>query len=138
MKKIDAYFKDYEAYHHTSGNKITHLYGVSLIIVSLFGLLHRWHPAVAIALFVIGNAFYLKLNLRLGLSMVASTGIFYGLGLLLNNEVLWSFFILGWVLQGVGHFVFEKRSPAFTKNFIHILVGPAYLQNYYLRIYRAR
>lgn len=138
MKNIDAYFKDYEAYHRTSANKITHLYGISLIIISLFGLLHRWHPAAAIVLFVVGNAFYLKLDLRLGLSMVVSTAVFYAIGTLLNNEVLWAFFILGWVLQGVGHYVFEKKSPAFTKNLVHILVGPAYLQNYYFKIYRVR
>ena len=43
-------------------------------------------------------------------------------------------FVLGWAFQGVGHGVFEKNSPAFLKNLVHLLVGPAYLVNEVLRI----
>ena len=41
-------------------------------------------------------------------------------------------FVLGWVLQFVGHRVFEGRSPAFLSNLIHILVGPAWLLRKYV------
>jgi uncharacterized membrane protein YGL010W len=33
----------------------------------------------------------------------------------------------GWIVQFVGHAAFEKRSPAFLKNLLHLLVGPAWL-----------
>ena len=36
-------------------------------------------------------------------------------------------FILGWVLQFVGHYVYEKKSPAFFRNVTHLLVGPLWI-----------
>jgi uncharacterized membrane protein YGL010W len=36
-------------------------------------------------------------------------------------------FVLGWVLQFVGHYVYEKKSPAFFRNFTHLLVGPLWI-----------
>ena len=36
-------------------------------------------------------------------------------------------FVFGWVLQFVGHYVYEKRSPAFMKNLTHLLVGPLWI-----------
>lgn len=33
----------------------------------------------------------------------------------------------GWALQFLGHAVYEKRSPAFLRNLLHLLVGPAWL-----------
>jgi uncharacterized membrane protein YGL010W len=36
-------------------------------------------------------------------------------------------FVFGWILQFVGHSVYEKRSPAFLKNFVHLLVGPLWI-----------
>lgn len=30
----------------------------------------------------------------------------------------------GWILQFVGHGVFEKKSPAFLTNVAHLLIGP--------------
>jgi uncharacterized membrane protein YGL010W len=43
-------------------------------------------------------------------------------------------FVLGWIFQAVGHAVYEKNSPAFFRNLVHLLVGPAYLVNKVLRI----
>ena len=36
-------------------------------------------------------------------------------------------FALGWILQGVGHYVYEKNSPAFFKNFAHLAVGQLWI-----------
>ena len=36
-------------------------------------------------------------------------------------------FVLGWVLQFVGHYVYEKKSPAFFRNVTHLLVGPLWI-----------
>ncbi len=41
---------------------------------------------------------------------------------------------MGWIFQGIGHAVYEKRSPAFLRNLVHLLVGPAFLVNEALRI----
>ena len=36
-------------------------------------------------------------------------------------------FVLGWVFQFVGHYVYEKKSPAFARNLVHLLVGPLWI-----------
>jgi uncharacterized membrane protein YGL010W len=36
-------------------------------------------------------------------------------------------FVVGWVLQGVGHYVYEKNSPAFFRNFAHLAVGQLWI-----------
>ncbi|MBW3671962.1 MAG: DUF962 domain-containing protein, partial [Acidobacteria bacterium] len=38
-------------------------------------------------------------------------------------------FIAGWVLQFVGHGMYEKSSPAFLRNLLHLLVGPIWIVN---------
>src|SRR5689334_8545333 len=37
--RLAKYFKDYSAYHKTTGNKLTHYFGISFIVTSLLGLL---------------------------------------------------------------------------------------------------
>ena len=41
---------------------------------------------------------------------------------------------MGWIFQGIGHAVYEKRSPAFLRNLVHLLVGPAFLVNEALHV----
>jgi uncharacterized membrane protein YGL010W len=36
-------------------------------------------------------------------------------------------FLGGWILQGVGHYVYEKNSPAFFRNFLHLAVGQLWI-----------
>ena len=36
-------------------------------------------------------------------------------------------FVFGWILQGVGHWVYEKNSPAFFRNFVHLAIGQLWI-----------
>jgi uncharacterized membrane protein YGL010W len=36
-------------------------------------------------------------------------------------------FVFGWILQFIGHYIYEKRSPAFFQNLTHLLVGPLWI-----------
>ena len=36
-------------------------------------------------------------------------------------------FVFGWILQGVGHAVYEKNSPAFFRNFVHLAIGQLWI-----------
>ncbi len=54
--------------------------------------------------------------------MLVPTVVLYLLGAL----PLWvnvALFVVGWILQFVGHSVYEKRQPAFLTNAVHLLVG---------------
>lgn len=147
MQSIDKYFKDYDAYHRTKGNKICHVFGIGLIVITLLGLLDRveffhWEMSVkasaALVLFLAANIFYLMLNVKVGFAMIVTTAIAYFIGTKMSLTVLWVLFVLGWVFQGIGHYVYEKKSPAFLKNLAHLFIGPAYLLNYYLGIHKVR
>lgn len=144
MKNVNEYFRDYDAFHQTRGNKICHIIGISMIVVSLLGLLHRvvvfevggMSMTAALLLLILGNLFYLKLHVKLGMSMVISTAIAYAIGMVLPLSVLWTVFVLGWIAQFIGHYKYEHKSPAFAQNLIHLMIGPAYIQNYFLKILR--
>lgn len=36
-------------------------------------------------------------------------------------------FVAGWVVQFIGHHVYERKSPAFYRNLTHLLVGPLWI-----------
>jgi uncharacterized membrane protein YGL010W len=36
---------------------------------------------------------------------------------------------IGWGFQAAGHVRFEKNSPAFFRNLVHLLVGPLFLMH---------
>ena len=71
--------------------------------------------------------FYLVSSRALGFVTGALLALLVALGRNLPFGVGAFLFFGGWVLQFVGHSVFEKRSPAFTRNLLHLLVGPAWL-----------
>jgi uncharacterized membrane protein YGL010W len=130
---MKAWLADYLAHHRDTRNQLTHMIGIPMIVLSLFGLLWRvpvWSELSlngADFLMVFGLLFYCVLDWRLAIPL---TLVFWGLGRVgsvLSLETNAVLFTLGWILQGVGHIVYEKRSPAFTKNLIHLLVGPLWV-----------
>ncbi len=149
QSRVAKYFADYEGYHRTPENVLTHVVGIPLIVVSLLGLLNevllascdctlgtqRLHLfSAAFVLWAFANLFYLWLEWRLGVLMILTTLACWTMGTYLPVRALWAFFVLGWVFQLVGHAVFEKKSPAFTKNLLHILIGPVFVINYWIQI----
>ena len=94
-----------------------------LPLVTLAG--HRVTLAELVALGII--AFYVGSARWLG---VVTGAIFAGLvlgGRALPWAVGLGLFLGGWILQFLGHALFEKSSPAFLRNLLHLLVGPAWL-----------
>ena len=132
MRKIDALFDDYAAYHQTPGNKNFHRLGIPLIMLTLIGLLVRVRlgPAdAAMLLIAAATVYYLTVEWRLALLMLAVSVVFYFAGArmpLWLNAVL---FVAGWVFQFIGHSVYEHKQPAFFRNFVHLLVGPLWILN---------
>lgn len=109
-----------------------------MIIVAILGLLTQMklsdeHFALhfiatgALPALVLVTAFYMSGSLLWGTAMGIVLTIFYAVALWI--PVLWHIvlFFSGWALQFVGHIVFEKKSPSFFKNLIHLLIGPLYI-----------
>src|SRR4051812_44102552 len=126
--RLNVFFKDYGSYHRTPGNQACHFVGIPVIVLSLLGLLG--HLVIAdgltgseyirldagILLWAVTMAWYLFLNWKLALPFsLVSLGVYF-VGRALPVPILWGLFIGGWIVQYIGHYVYEKKSPAFYKN----------------------
>lgn len=137
--KIDELFLDYAQNHSNKGNVVTHWVGIPLIIVGLFSMLSFLRItqvalfgegislSAALILLSFGIVFYCLLDWRLGMPFSVALVMLYCLGQKINLTSGVLLFVLGWVFQGIGHIVFEKKSPSFTKNLIHLFVGPLFI-----------
>lgn len=128
---VKSYFSDYERYHRHPINKITHVFGIYSIVISLLGLLSLIEISsnlnVALVFLGLVSAWYMYLNLWIGSGFVAFLLMTYLFSLYLPLSALWSLFAVGWIFQFVGHIFFEKKSPAFFKNLVHLFIGPFFI-----------
>ena len=123
--RLARYFDDYSIYHRTGGNKFCHAVGIPMIFVSILGLVGGLlGPSVAVVVLALAGIWYLVLDWKLAVSflLVATGGLFLGRAMPISLN--WALFGAGWIFQGIGHYVFEKKSPAFFRNLTHLLVGP--------------
>lgn len=133
--ELRAHFADYAAFHATPGNQACHYVAVPLIVLTVFALLARVPLAtvggftVTLAEVVIAlvTAYYLTLDRALALMMLAASIALAAAGRFIPPAVALGVFVAAWVLQFVGHYVYEHRSPAFFRNLAHLLVGPLWV-----------
>jgi uncharacterized membrane protein YGL010W len=132
MRRIDALFADYGASHSTRGNLLCHAAGITLIVFGMLCVLARvpifgvWTASEALV--ALAFAFYAALDLPVAVAMLGYAGILdFAARAAGGWRVGLGAFLLGWILQGVGHAVYEKNRPAFLRNLAHLMVGPAYL-----------
>ena len=128
MRDIRSLFADYASHHQTKGNKWFHRFGIPIIMLTLIGMLARV-PIAAIALILVSEAIYAILDWRLAAIMLVVSVAFYFIGAAIPFWINVSLFVLGWIFQFIGHSVYEKRSPAFLTNALHLLVGPLWILN---------
>jgi uncharacterized membrane protein YGL010W len=132
---LQAHFAEYGAYHRTAGNRACHMLGIPLIVLTLFSLLARvplfvagtYTVTLAEVLLVGSVVFYLTLDTVLAALMAAVSVVLLLAGRQLSWQVALGLFALGWILQFVGHYAYEKKAPAFYRNFAHLLVGPLWI-----------
>ncbi|MBV8517163.1 MAG: DUF962 domain-containing protein [Acidobacteria bacterium] len=143
MRTVENLFNDYAAYHRTPGNKAFHRIGIPLIMLTLIGMLVRVAFVVAgtrldaaMILIAVATIYYLVIEWRLALAMLAVSVGFYFLGAAMPFWLNVALFVLGWIFQFIGHSVYEHRQPAFFRNFLHLLVGPLWILNDLLPVVR--
>lgn len=138
-QKLASKFAEYREYHTTRGNRITHYIGVPLIATSALGLLamvtfgsesfkgSMLRPDLGWVVWVIAAAFYLYWDWKIALPFaLVMTGMYF-IGRSLPLEILIGMQVVGWIVQYVGHLHYEKKNPAFYKNFAHLLIGPLWV-----------
>lgn len=142
-RKIDLLLQDYADYHQTAGNVRCHFVGIPLIVYSILALLmliplfeiNGYTVTAAEALTAGAFVYYLTLNVPLAISMLLFSVGCIALARFVNDyRLALALFIIGWIFQGIGHAVYEKRSPAFLRNLVHLMVGPVFLLNEALKI----
>jgi uncharacterized membrane protein YGL010W len=128
--------REYASSHTTPGNRACHWIGIPMIVTALSGLLSRVPLGLDIAgvpltmaelLFAGAILYYARLDLVLALLMIPVVIPIDALGRWLPVWANVALFLVGWVFQLVGHAVYEKKSPAFFRNLIHLLIGPLFL-----------
>ena len=135
MRNLEALFADYSECHRTAGNKLFHRLGIPLIVLSTLGMLAHvtifrtrdFSADLGMIVLVASAIFYIALDWKLGTGMAVVTAAFYWIGRSLPLWLNLTMFILGWIFQFVGHAVYEKNSPAFARNLVHLLVGPLWI-----------
>lgn len=130
-----SHFADYSAFHRTPGNQACHYVGIPLIVLSLFALLARFPlfeaggftVTLAEVVLVAATIYYLTLDAALAVMMLVTSVVLAAAGRMVPLWAAVVLFVLGWVFQFVGHYVYEKKAPAFFRNFAHLLVGPLWI-----------
>ena len=133
--------KQYAEYHRDRRNILTHFVGVPMIVFAVGVLLAGVHVVVggvvvtlAWAVFALVAVWYLTrgsfaigaaTTLGVGLLMLAAHGVSGG------STLQWlsfgvGFFVVGWIIQFVGHY-YEGKKPAFADDLVGLLVGPMFV-----------
>jgi len=132
---LRSHFDDYAAFHRTAGNKACHSFGIPIIVLSSLALLAQV-PLLSIAGFTVTLAevmialftiYYLTLDATLAALMLTAYVALDVVGRFIAPGPAAGLFVFGWILQGVGHYVYEKNSPAFLRNFVHLAVGQLWI-----------
>ncbi len=135
MSDLDKLFSDYGAHHTHPLNKATHFVGIPLIAACLLGLGSKVRLLEVAGLsldlgIVLAAALvtvYLGWHVGLALGIGALLALLYLIGRWLPAAWLWGTLAVGVALQYVGHYLFERRAPAFHRNLMHTLVGPLWV-----------
>jgi len=140
-RSLDALLEEYEFHHRARGNRVCHAFGITLIVFGVLSMLQRVRIAgpwtAAEVLIVAAAIFYVSRDPLLGLATTAAAALLDVAARAVGDwRIGAAAFALGWVFQGIGHAVYEKSSPAFFRNLVHLLVGPAFLVNEATRIRR--
>ena len=98
-----------------------------MIVFTLVGLLWKLSPVLAVAVALAAVLYDIRLSVRLTVPFAVFVLLSAATAKGLSATLLWAGFILGWALQFLGHFLYEKKAPAFFENLRQLLVGPLWI-----------
>ena len=140
MKTLLDQLSNYADYHRCERNITTHLIGIPLIVMALLVLLSRpmWmvndvscSPAFFVVVVLLLYYFRLHWGMGLIMTVLLGTGLFFGAWVAGLDDPTWLLvgvggFMLGWVIQFIGHY-FEGRKPAFFDDVMGLAIGPLFV-----------
>jgi uncharacterized membrane protein YGL010W len=141
VRVLPELLASYGRYHRDRRNRLTHFVGVPLIVYALLtgaALVVVPLPVVGVTtldrvLVVLAALAYLGLDVALGLGLAIALALLAGaaeatatLGTTSAAVLAGVVFVLGWVIQFLGHFI-EGNRPALFTNLAQIFVAPLFL-----------
>lgn len=132
---LRAHFADYAAFHQTKGNQACHYLGIPMIVLAIIGLFTAVplgqvggvSLTLAEPVILLITVYYLTLDAPLAVMMLLSSAVMAAGGRQIPIVASVGLFVVGWIFQFIGHYVYEHKSPAFFRNFVHLLVGPLWI-----------
>lgn len=140
MKSLEEQLSVYLRYHRNPKNRLTHFFGVPLIMFSLLVLLGLVRIEIgevsvtAASVLAVGLlAYYFRLDAVLAVAMTLFTAVLMiaanrvcTLGTPTALSVFGTAFVGGWFLQLVGH-AYEGKRPAMMDNAFQVFIAPIFL-----------
>jgi uncharacterized membrane protein YGL010W len=132
----------YAHYHRDPRNCATHYLGMPMLFVAAILPLHAlrfplgsFQLPLTMALVAPAVVGWMALDLGVGMTLLLMLCPLFAAAELIANAggplVMWSaaiaLFLVGWLLQLVGHTVFERRRPAFVDDLSQALIGPMFV-----------
>jgi uncharacterized membrane protein YGL010W len=144
MRGATELLSQYAMYHRDRRNIASHFVGVPMIVFAVGVLLAR--PAFGVdgvaglmltpawVAFALAAAWYMtRGNFVLGLATSLAVGVLIGMAHRVGGSgvaawLAWGlgFFVVGWIIQFVGHW-YEGKKPAFVDDLIGLLGGPMFV-----------
>ncbi len=124
----------YQSYHLNPHNQLTHFFGIPMIVISVIWLA-TWLPfGLEYVVFFGFVALWVAMDLVIGAILGLIFLPFFLLGLTwfqdldyaIGLSAFFGLFVVGWIIQIVGH-IFEGRKPALMDNLFQGLLGPMFL-----------
>ena len=141
MTSLEQNLVRYAAYHRDRRNISIHLAGIPMIVFAVVLALDTavftvagWTVSVAALISVAACAYYIALDVRLGIAMAVTLFLMCAgaseaharLGTPGTLGVALVVFIVGWALQFLGH-KYEGVKPAFFDDLRQLLIGPLFV-----------
>ena len=140
--KLENLLNEYASDHTHPKNIATHKIGVPLVLFHIIAMLDWIHLTPSIVVHTAGDglwalsvghifalavfSWYMTLSVQLGLYVAIASLACFAIAPYTSWAVVIGITVVAWFLQILGHAVYEKKSPAFLRNLIQILVGPLF------------
>ena len=133
--QLQKYFDEYAESHQNKVNLAIHKIAIPFIVFHFLAMF-TWIPLFVFSfgtltlaeLFLIPVlVFYIFLNKKYAAIFFIFSLLCLFLARYTPKSLVISIAVLAWVIQLLGHGVWEKKAPAFSQNFIQLLVGPLYM-----------
>lgn len=136
--RLTELFTEYDACHQHETNRLTHEIAIPLIFFNLLVMLDwitltsitenfiAYPISVGVLAMICFSIWYFLMSLKLGLMLLPMMIALLALGNFTPTWLVITLGVIGWVIQLMGHLVWEKNSPNFVTNLIQFLVGPIF------------